>query len=106
MILESVFNLFSSAIKLIFVWIDLPNLPPEVEPYIATLFDYIEGGTEFLYLLLIWTRLRKSETFASAYISCPTSTLAPVNSFPGPFTLSMVSTYQLQNRFYLSSFYL
>lgn len=51
MILESVFNLFSSAIKLIFAWIQLPDLPPEVESYIAIMFDYIEGGIGFLFLV-------------------------------------------------------
>ena len=51
MILESVFNLFSSAIKLIFAWINLPDLPPEVDMYITTLFDYIESGIGFLYLV-------------------------------------------------------
>lgn len=50
MILESVFNLFSSAIKLIFGWIDLPDLPAEVETVISQLFDYLEAGMGFVCL--------------------------------------------------------
>ncbi len=50
MILESVFNLFSSAIKLIFAWIDLPDLPAQVEAVITQLFDYMEMGIGFLFL--------------------------------------------------------
>ena len=50
MILESVFNLFSSAIKLIFAWIDLPDLPAQVETVITQLFDYIEMGLGFVFL--------------------------------------------------------
>lgn len=50
MILESVFNLFSSAIKLIFAWINLPDLPVEVESVINQLFDYLEMGFCFVTL--------------------------------------------------------
>ncbi|MCB7319113.1 hypothetical protein LIZ87_10175 [Lacrimispora sp. 210928-DFI.3.58] len=50
MILESVFNLFSSALKLIFGWINLPQLPAEVETVINQLFQYMESGIGFLYL--------------------------------------------------------
>ncbi len=50
MILESVFNLFSSALKLIFGWINLPQLPAEVETVINQLFLYMESGIGFLYL--------------------------------------------------------
>lgn len=52
MILESVFNLFFSAIKLIFAWIDLPDLPGQVETYITLLFDYMEAGMGFVYLFI------------------------------------------------------
>lgn len=52
MILESVFNLFSSAIKLIFAWIQLPDLPAEVETYINLLFGYMESGMGFVYLFI------------------------------------------------------
>lgn len=51
MILESVFNLFSSAIKLIFAWVDLPDLPAQVETVITQLFDYLEMGMGFVFLL-------------------------------------------------------
>ena len=50
MILESVLNLFSSAIKLIFGWIQLPDLPAEVETVITQLFDYMEMGIGFVFL--------------------------------------------------------
>lgn len=50
MILESVLNLFSSAIKLIFSWIQLPDLPAEVETVITQLFDYMEMGIGFVFL--------------------------------------------------------
>lgn len=50
MILESVFNLFSSAIKLIFGWINLPDLPVQVETVITQLFDYLEMGLGFVFL--------------------------------------------------------
>jgi hypothetical protein len=45
-----VFNLFSSALKLIFGWINLPQLPAEVETVINQLFQYMESGIGFLYL--------------------------------------------------------
>lgn len=50
MILESVFNLFSSAIKLIFGWINLPQLPADVEVVIDQLFTYMESGLGFVFL--------------------------------------------------------
>ncbi len=50
MILESVFNLFSSAIKLIFGWINLPELPADVELVIDQLFTYMESGLGFVFL--------------------------------------------------------
>lgn len=50
LILESVFNLFSSAIKLIFGWINLPDLPGDVEVVIDQLFTYMESGLGFVFL--------------------------------------------------------
>lgn len=52
MILESVFNLFSTAIKLIFGWVSLPDLPPDVESIIDHLFGYMESGIGFLFLFV------------------------------------------------------
>lgn len=52
MILETVFNLFSSAIKLIFAWIEFPELPPEVNQIIEQLFIYMESGMGFVYLFI------------------------------------------------------
>lgn len=51
LILESVFNLFSSAIKLIFGWINLPDLPSEVESVINQLFQYMETGMGFVFII-------------------------------------------------------
>lgn len=51
MILESVFNLFSSALKLIFGWISLPDLPPEVETIVNQVFEYMRAGLGFLFII-------------------------------------------------------
>lgn len=50
MILESVFNLFSSALKLIFGWVQLPGLPAEVQTVIDQLFQYLQSGMCFVFL--------------------------------------------------------
>lgn len=50
MILETVFELFSSAIKLIFGWINLPGLPEDVSSIIEQLFQYMESGMGFVFL--------------------------------------------------------
>lgn len=50
LILEAVFTLFSSALKLIFAWINLPDLPTEVETVINQLFGYMEQGMVFVFL--------------------------------------------------------
>lgn len=50
MILESVLNLFSSAIKLIFGWIQLPELPSQVETVINQMLDYMQMGIGFVFL--------------------------------------------------------
>mgnify|MGYP006889135674 FL=1 len=50
MILESVFNLFKSAIKLIFAWINIPAAPPEVTSVIDTMITYMRSGIGFLFL--------------------------------------------------------
>lgn len=52
MILESVFNLFSSAVKLIFGWIDIPDLPASVDSVIDSLFEYVSSGIGFLAIFL------------------------------------------------------
>lgn len=52
MILESVFNLFSTAIKLIFGWVSLPDLPPDVQVIIDQVFGYMESGIGFLFLFV------------------------------------------------------
>ncbi len=50
MILESVFNLFKSAIKLIFAWINIPAAPEEVTTVIDTMITYMHSGIGFLFL--------------------------------------------------------
>lgn len=50
MILESVFNLFNSAIKLIFAWINIPAAPLEVTSVIDTMITYMRSGIGFLFL--------------------------------------------------------
>ena len=50
MILESVFNLFSSALKLIFGWINLPELPAEIQTVVDSLFQYMRAGLGFVFL--------------------------------------------------------
>lgn len=50
MIIESVLNLFSSALKLIFGWINLPQLPPDVQTVLDSLFEYMDAGIGFVFL--------------------------------------------------------
>ena len=50
MIIESLLNLFSAALKLIFGWINLPALPADVETVINQLFTYMEAGIGFVFL--------------------------------------------------------
>ena len=50
MILESVFNLFKSTIKLIFAWINIPAAPEEVTTVIDTMITYMRSGIGFLFL--------------------------------------------------------
>ncbi len=50
MIVESVFNLFSSALKLIFGWISFPDLPGNVQDLVEQLFTYMRSGMGFLFI--------------------------------------------------------
>ena len=50
MIIESVLNLFSSALKLIFGWINLPDLPADVQLVLDQLFEYMDAGIGFVFL--------------------------------------------------------
>lgn len=58
MIIESVLNLFSSALKLIFGWITLPSLPAEIETIISQLMDYLETGMVFIFLFFDMNLIR------------------------------------------------
>lgn len=51
MIIEGVLNLFASAIKLIFAWINIPDAPPQVDQVFSVLFDAVGSGVGFLYLI-------------------------------------------------------
>lgn len=44
MILESVFNLVASMLKLVFGWINLPDMPDSVTAVIDELFSLISGS--------------------------------------------------------------
>ena len=52
MILESVLNLFSHAIKLIFGWVNLPDLPDAVLGPIGFLGGFMNMGMSFVVLFL------------------------------------------------------
>lgn len=50
MIVESILNLFSSALKLIFGWISLPELPAEISNVVNQLMEYMKAGIGFIFL--------------------------------------------------------
>ncbi len=50
MIIESLLNLFASALKLIFGWITLPSVPGQIDAIIEQFFTYMRSGIGFLYL--------------------------------------------------------
>lgn len=52
MIIESILNLFSSALKLIFGWINLPDVPPEIADVINQLFGYMRSGIGLVFLFV------------------------------------------------------
>lgn len=58
MIIEGLLTLFSSALKLIFGWINLPDLPGEVETVISQLFVYMESGMGFVFLFFNMSLVR------------------------------------------------
>lgn len=50
LIVESILNLFSSALKLIFGWISLPELPAEISSVVNQLIEYMKSGMCFVFL--------------------------------------------------------
>lgn len=54
MIIESVINLFVNMIKLLFSWINLPDMPQSVMDIIDELFGYLEGAVGFVGIFLDW----------------------------------------------------
>lgn len=51
MIVSSILNLFASALKLIFAWIDIPDAPSQVQTVIDQMFVYMKSGVGLLYIL-------------------------------------------------------
>lgn len=58
MIVESILNLFSDALKLIFGWISLPEMPGEISSVIDQLFEYMESGMGFVFLFFNMSLVR------------------------------------------------
>ena len=50
LIVESILNLFSSALKLIFGWISLPELPAEISSVVNQLIEYMKSGMCIVFL--------------------------------------------------------
>lgn len=51
MIIESILNLFASAIKIIFAWVNIPDAPEQVEQVFSFLFNAVQSGIGFFYLI-------------------------------------------------------
>lgn len=49
MIVESVMNLFSSTLKLIFGWINFPEVPEGIHDLISQLFELLQMGMSLVY---------------------------------------------------------
>lgn len=58
MILEAVFDMLVGLIKVVFGWINLPDLPAEIESVIDELFGYLEGGMGLLSVFMDISMLR------------------------------------------------
>ena len=56
MILESVFNLISGLIKIVFGWINLPDLPDSVTSIIDELFSLISGSMGIIGIFIDMTK--------------------------------------------------
>lgn len=52
MILESVFNLFAAALKLIFGWIEFPPFPTELRAYVDAMVDLIRMGLNIIWVFI------------------------------------------------------
>lgn len=50
MIVESVLNLFADALKVIFQWINLPQVPSNIQAVIDQFFEYLRSGMGFVYI--------------------------------------------------------
>lgn len=52
LIIESVLNLFASALKLIFGWINFPDLPIEISSIIDQVFQYMQSAMGLVFLFV------------------------------------------------------
>ena len=50
LIVESVLNLFADALKVIFQWINLPQVPSNIQAVIDQFFEYLRSGMGFVYI--------------------------------------------------------
>ena len=50
LIVESVLTLFADALKVIFQWINLPQVPPNIQTVIDQFFEYLRSGMGFVYI--------------------------------------------------------
>lgn len=58
MIVEGIVNMLVSLLKVVFGWIDLPDLPDGIDTVIDELFGYLEGGMGLLSIFLDIDMLR------------------------------------------------
>lgn len=50
LIVESVLTLFADALKVIFQWINLPQVPSNIQTVIDQFFEYLRSGMGFVYI--------------------------------------------------------
>ena len=50
LIVESLLNLFANTLKVIFQWINLPQVPSNIQTVIDQFFEYLRSGMGFVYL--------------------------------------------------------
>lgn len=50
LIVESVLTLFVDALKVIFQWINLPQVPSNIQTVIDQFFEYLRSGMGFVYI--------------------------------------------------------
>lgn len=58
MIIEQMFTIFGSFLKVIFGWISLPQMPNEINAILSSFFVSIESGVGFLFIVFNMTLVR------------------------------------------------